>query len=84
MYMVPYYIRLNDKNHDYILKQTDWMGLYFLSDVSFITIKSKFSLDSPHPSSETVASLGPATLSRRARKLTVGDACRGTSAKDQV
>lgn len=51
MYMVPYYIRLNDKNHDYILKQTDWMWLYFLSDVSFITIKSKFSGFS-HPSSQ--------------------------------
>lgn len=38
----------------------------------------------PSQLSETVASLGPATLSRRVQKLTVGDACRGTSAKDQV
>lgn len=51
MYMVSYYIKLNDKNHYYILKQRDWMWLYFLSDISFITTKSNFSGFS-HPSSQ--------------------------------
>lgn len=40
----------------------------------------------PSQLSGTVTSLGPLTLSRRTvqKKLTAGDACRGTSAKGQV
>lgn len=72
MYMVPYYIRLMTKTLDYILKQTDWMWLYFLSDVSFITIKSESSLDSPIPALRNSRLPGPSDPGQEGTEVDCG------------